>query len=245
MTWMAAATALGAGASIYSTSQQGKGGNNQAGHGFDTWIAPQWDFTEGNMNRLSDTYNADLSRNSAGQLPAGYENFLNPMEAQQRKRLYQQYFGNGGTEPGLMQGSMDAGAVMGLGPKQGMAQTQKVYNDYRTQASQIDDMINQYKLGVFSGARNSALSGMAGLSQGPTSQPITWQQSASGGDGGAGLMGTLGGMLGGGKGGGFDISKIFGKTTTPSYGGGGGIIGSQGPQGNAFSQYQSGGNIWP
>ena len=143
----------------------------------------------------------------------------------------------------MFQGQMDAGAVAGLGPKQGMAQQQKVYQDYVNQSKGIDDYMSQLGLGVASNAQQNALSGMAGLSQGPNSQAIPWQQSAAGGDGGAGLMGTLGGMIGGMGGGG----GMFGgsKMATPNYGGG--IIGSQGPQGNAFSQYKpaSGGFNFP
>ena len=213
-------------------------GDKGPGHGYEYGIRPQWDHTEANQNRLSDLYNSDISRANAGQLPSGYDTYLNSIGLAKRRNLYQDYFGNGGTNPGIFQGSMDAGAVMGLGPKQGMAQTQKLYNDYHTQSNQIDDLINEYRLGAFHGSKNSAMAGLSGLSQGPASDLIQWTSPAeSSGDGGA-LMGTLGGMMGGFKG--------FGggsKMTTPSYGGG--ILGSQGPQGNAFSQYKpvSGGPV--
>lgn len=234
MSWVSAAVgAAGVGASLYNGSKS-KGGQT----GYDVVQLPQYGWTEKNQQNTSDYLNSELQRVQSGQLPAYYQNALPGMQEAMQRRLRKTYFG-GPTDSGLYNHALEAGAVMGVGPKAGFAQAQKVSQDYADQSRQIDEYLQQQGVGLQQQAASSIPMQLAGLPQGPQSQIVTYGGTSAPGAGSA--MGNIGSILGQIPWGSMGNSSAAGS---PSFSGGSpyqqssyGLTGALGPQGNAFSSF--------
>ncbi len=211
MTWVSAAVgAAGVGASIYGASQKGKGGNQS---GYDVVQMPQYSWTEPNQQNTSNYLNQELQRIQSGALPAYYQNALPGMTEALQRQLRKKYFG-GPTDSGLYNHALEAGAVMGVGPKASYAQAQKVSQDYADQSKQIDEYLQQQGVGLQQQAASSIPGQLSGLPKGPDSQIVTYGGTSAPGAGSA--MGNIGSILGqipwgsfgGGSGGGTQSSML-------------------------------------
>lgn len=140
MTWMAAAVAgssvIGAGTSMY------QGAKNRAAMkdsmGYDIVDAKQYSFTEPNLRLTSDFLSDSMQRLGEGKAPAYWDEAMPEIRKGMSDPLYETYFGRPGERSGIVQQSMNVGAMTGAGPKGAMAHSSKAMKDWAMQESQID-----------------------------------------------------------------------------------------------------------
>lgn len=216
MSWAATAAGVGSlGAGLIS----GMGKSKQKS-GYDVVTLPQYSWTEGNQKSASDYLGGELQRLQSGALPSYYANALPGMQEALQRQLRKRYFG-GPMENGLYNNALSAGAVMGINPKAGFAQAQKVSQDYADQSRQIDEYLQQQGVSLQQQSAATIPAMLAGLPQGPASQIVTYGGTSAPGAGGA--MSSIGSILGqipwGSFGGGGGAGKMAGGISPVNYGG--------------------------
>lgn len=166
-----AASAIGAGSSIYGASQAGKGA--QSG-GTGLAVMPQYSFTEPRLRLTSDYLSDNITRMSQGEFPA-YWDKLSPVVKQGMQRdLSQTYFGGPGMGPGLLDQARSLGAMTGIGPQATNRRVSSALDEYANKKKSIDEYLAGLGIQIMDRASTAFPALAAQMPTGPNSQMYQW-----------------------------------------------------------------------
>lgn len=194
MTWVAVAVggsaALGAGTAAYQGSKNRAAAKDSIG--YDVVNAHTYDFTQGNLEALSQFGNQGLEASSQGQLSPGFEAFFDQQKAGLHQDSSDRFYGTAG-RPGTLRDTLGIASLTGLGGKAPIAKGTQAIFDFMTEGRKIDEYILGIKSNQLS-KEQSFFPGLLGsIPRGPESSIVNYGGGVSNqGQGGALDLSSLG-----------------------------------------------------
>jgi hypothetical protein len=156
----------------------------------ETWVSPQYSFTEPRMQLTSDFISQNIQRMMEGKYPAYYEKALPTLRESMSRPLRETTFGTPGYRgQSLMGQAGEEGAMYGLGPKSTVARKRKVMSDYATKEGAIDEYLTKLGVDLTSQAATNFTQLSNQMPQGPNAQPVTLTNTTEGTEGIGNLLG--------------------------------------------------------
>lgn len=154
------------GLSAFSASGIGKGKTTQGEPGGFA-VAPQYSFTEPRLRLASDFISDNLQSMQEGKFPAYYQNAMPTIRGGLNRANQQAFFGQPGQRVGSVQAGMQAGAAMGIGPKSGMANTNKALQRYEQASQQIEEFLQSKGVDITQQSMATMLNASNQMPKGP------------------------------------------------------------------------------
>ena len=217
------------------------GGSGGMGYTAPQWLQnPQYDFTEPRLQQTSDFISQQINALQRGEMPDWYTSAMPQLREGMMRGARQWLHGGPMTGMGAMDQGRAAGAAMGVGPRAGMANTNKALSKYGDMTSAIDEYLTGKGVDISERASMAFPQMSSTLPQGPQGQwlaPQPYQQQ------GGGMMDSLGGLMKNLPWG--SIASGIGSLFGPKSGGGSGWSGLLGGSSSpASTQSYAPGNTW-